>query len=247
MPVGVDNFEHLVTRGYYFIDKTKFIKELLDKKGNVTLFTRPRRFGKTLNMSMLQYFFEDMRTDDGSKKDNAYLFKHMNIMEVGEDYLAHMGNYPVISLTLKDAKQPDFGLAYEAIKQQIADEYFRHRYILLSESLSEKKEAYLNIMRRMADRSEYNKSIQFLSQCLEIYYGKKTIILIDEYDVLLENAFTQNFYNEMIGFIRSLFESAFKTNSSLEFAVITGCLRISRESNVSAVAETSEKRQGRFS
>ncbi len=245
--MGVDNFEHLVTRGYYFIDKTKFIKELLDKKGNVTLFTRPRRFGKTLNMSMLQYFFEDMRTDDGSKKDNAYLFKHMNIMEVGEDYLAHMGNYPVISLTLKDAKQPDFGLAYEAIKQQIADEYFRHRYILLSESLSEKKEAYLNIMRRMADRSEYNKSIQFLSQCLEIYYGKKTIILIDEYDVLLENAFTQNFYNEMIGFIRSLFESAFKTNSSLEFAVITGCLRISRESNVSAVAETSEKRQGRFS
>lgn len=168
-----------------------------------------------------------MRTDDGSKKDNAYLFKHMNIMAAEEAYLAHMGSYPVISLTLKDAKQPDFGLAYEAIKQQIADEYFRHLYILLSESLSEKKEAYLNIMRRTADRSDYNSSIQFLSQCLEIYYGKKTIILIDEYDVPLENAFTQNFYNEMISFIRSLFESAFKTNSSLEFAVITGCLRIS--------------------
>ncbi len=230
LPVGVDSFEHLITRGYYFIDKTWFIKELLDKKGNVNLFTRPRRFGKTLNMSMIQYFFEDMRTDDGEKKDNTYLFENMRIMEAGEAYLVHMGSYPVINLTLKDAKQPDFELAYEAIKRQIADVYFRHRYILRAESLSEKKEEYLNIMRRTADRSDYNQSIQFLSQCLELYYGKKVIILIDEYDVPLENAFTQNFYNEMVGFIRSLFESAFKSNSSLEFAAITGCLRISKES-----------------
>lgn len=230
LPVGIDSFEHLITRGYYFIDKTWFIKELLDKKGSVNLFTRPRRFGKTLNMSMLQYFFEDMRTGNGEKKDNAILFKNMRIMEAGEAYLAHMGTYPVISLTLKDAKQPDFELAYEAIKRQIADVYFYHRYILQAESLSEKKEEYLNIMRRTADRSDYNQSIQFLSQCLELYYGKKVIILIDEYDVPLENAFTQHFYNEMVGFIRSLFESAFKSNSSLEFAVITGCLRISKES-----------------
>ena len=197
LPVGVDNFEKLVTRGYYFIDKTWFIKELIDKKGDVNLFTRPRRFGKTLNMSMLQYFFEDMRMEGGGKKDNAYLFEHMNIMEAGEAYLVHMGSYPVINLTLKDAKQPDFGLAYEAVKRQIADEYFRHRYILQAESLSEKKEKYLNIMRLTADRADYNQSIQFLSQCLELYYGKKTIILIDEYDVPLENAFTQNFYNEI--------------------------------------------------
>ena len=93
LPVGIDNFEHLITRGYYFIDKTCFIKELLDKKGSVNLFTRPRRFGKTLNMSMLQYFFEDMRTDDGTKKDNTYLFENMKIMEAGEEYLAHMGSY----------------------------------------------------------------------------------------------------------------------------------------------------------
>lgn len=230
LPVGVDNFEKLVTRGYYFIDKTWFMKELLDKKGDVNLFTRPRRFGKTLNMSMFQYFFEDMRTDDGEKIDNAYLFENMKIMDAGEEYLAHMGSYPVINLTLKDAKQPDFDLAYAAIKRQIANEYFRHKYILQAESLSEKKEEYLNIMRRTADRDSYNQSIQFLSQCLEKYYGKKVIILIDEYDVPLENAFTQNFYNEMISFIRSLFESAFKTNGSLEFAVITGCLRISKES-----------------
>ena len=159
LPVGIDSFEHLITRGYYFIDKTWFIKELLDKKGSVNLFTRPRRFGKTLNMSMLQYFFEDMRTGNGEKKDNAILFKNMRIMEAGEAYLAHMGTYPVISLTLKDAKQPDFELAYEAIKRQIADVYFYHRYILQAESLSEKKEEYLNIMRRTADRSDYNQSI----------------------------------------------------------------------------------------
>lgn len=230
LPVGVDNFEHLITRGYYFIDKTWFIKELLDKKGSVNLFTRPRRFGKTLNMSMLQYFFEDMRTDDGEKKDNAYLFKDMRIMEAGEKYLAHMESYPVINLTLKDAKQPNFELAYEAIKWQIADEYTRHQYILQDERLCAEKDQYMDIRMRRADRSAYNNSIKFLSQCLELYYGKKTVILIDEYDVPLENAFTQNFYNEMVGFICSLFESAFKTNSSLEFAVITGCLRISKES-----------------
>lgn len=139
LPVGVDNFEKLVTRGYYYLDKTWLMKELLDKKGDVNLFTRPRRFGKTLNMSMLQYFFEDMRTDDGEKMDNEYLFEPMRIMEAGEEYLAHMGRYPVINLTLKDAKQPDFELAYAAIKRQIANEYFRHRYILQSESMSEKR------------------------------------------------------------------------------------------------------------
>ena len=230
LPVGVDNFEHLITRGYYFIDKTLFMKELLDKKGSVNLFTRPRRFGKTLNMSMLQYFFEDMRTDDGTKKDNTYLFANMQIMGAGEKYLVHMGNYPVINLTLKDAKQPNFKLAYEAVKWQIADEYARHQYILQDERLLAEKDQYMDIRMRRADRSAYNNSIKFLSQCLEVYYGKKAVILVDEYDVPLENAFAQNFYNEMAGFIRSLFESAFKTNSSLEFAVITGCLRISKES-----------------
>lgn len=230
VPVGVDNFEHLITRGYYFIDKTWFIKELLDKKAKVNLFTRPRRFGKTLNMSMLQYFFEDMRTDDGTKKDNTYLFENMKIMEAGEEYLAHMGNYPVINLTLKDAKQPDFALAYEALKWQIADEYARHQYILQDERLSAERDTYMEIRMRKADRGAYNNSIKFLSQCLEKYYRKKVIILIDEYDVPLENAFAEKFYKEMIGFIRTLFESALKTNSSLEFAVITGCLRISKES-----------------
>ena len=230
LPVGVDNFEHLISRGYYFVDKTWFIKELLDKKSSVNLFTRPRRFGKTLNMSMLQYYFEDMHTEDGKKRDNASLFENKKILQAGEQYLAHMGKYPVINLTFKDAKQPDFELAYDAIRRQVANEFLRHKFILQDDRLVEEKEEYLNIMRRKADRGSYNQSITFLSRCLEKYYERKVIILIDEYDVPLENAFTEKFYNEMIGFIRTLFESSLKPNTSLEFAVITGCLRVSKES-----------------
>lgn len=230
LPVGVDDFEKLLTRGYYFIDKTWFIKELIDKKGDVNLFTRPRRFGKTLNLSMLQYFFENMYTEAGIKQDNAYLFEDKKIMRAGESYLAHMGKYPVIKLTFKDTKQPDFELAYCAIKRQIAGEYLRHKFILQDERLADEKEEYLSIMRRKAGRDSYNHAIAFLSHCLEKYYEKRVIILIDEYDVPLENAFTEKFYEEMICFIRTLFESSLKTNKSLEFAVITGCLRISKES-----------------
>ena len=230
LPIGIDNFEKLVTRGYYFIDKTMLIKELLDKKGDVNLFTRPRRFGKTLNMSMLQSFFEYARDDKGGKKDNSYLFSGLRIMEVGEQYRSHMGQYPVINLTLKGGKQPDFELAYAMLKRQIAEEYKRHRYILDGDILEEDRQRYYQIMVEKADREAYADALQFLSQCLERYYGKKVIILIDEYDVPLENAYICGFYEEMIAFIRSLFESALKTNSSLEFAVVTGCLRISKES-----------------
>ena len=231
LPIGIDNFEKLITRGYYFIDKTLFIKDLLDNKGAVSLFTRPRRFGKTLNMSMLQYYFEDMRDEfTGEKKDNCYLFEGLNIMDCGEEYTSHMGKYPVINLSLKSAKQPTFERAFEELKKQIAYEYDRHKFILQDDKLSDKKERYLKIADVKGNISDYSNSLQFLSQCLEKYYNKKVIILIDEYDVPLENAFFEGFYDDMISFIRSLFESALKTNSSLEFAVITGCLRISKES-----------------
>lgn len=230
LPIGIDNFEMLITRGYYFIDKTLFIKELIEKKGAVTLFTRPRRFGKTLNISMLQYFFEDARGADGTKIDNTYLFDGLDIMQAGEEYLSYMGQFPVINLSLKSGKQPYFDLAYDMLIRQIAYEYQRHSFILKDERLAEQKERYLEIMREKAERSSYSDALLFLSRCLEMYYGKKVIILIDEYDVPLENAFFEGFYKEMLGFIRSLFESALKTNGSLEFAVITGCLRISKES-----------------
>jgi hypothetical protein len=230
LPIGVDNFEMLVTRGYYFIDKTMFIRELLEKKSNVNLFTRPRRFGKTLNMSMLQYFFEDARNREGEKVDNSYLFEGLNIMSQGEEYLSHMGQYPVINLSLKSGKQPTFDMAYSMICREISSEFMRHQFILKDDKLEPVKERYKMIMMEKGDRDDYNDSLKFLSECLELYYGKKTIILIDEYDVPLENSYFRGFYSEMIDFIRLLFESALKTNSHLEFAVITGCLRISKES-----------------
>jgi hypothetical protein len=231
LPIGVDSFEKLVTRGYYFIDKTMFIRELLEKKSDVNLFTRPRRFGKTMNMSMLQYFFEDARNRDGEKVDNSYLFEGLNIMSQGEEYLSHMGQHPVINLSLKSGKQPDFEMTYGSLLDEIQNEYFRHKYILLGNSLDEKHKCKFEEIRTGSpDNVAAAKSIEFLSECLELYYGKKTIILIDEYDVPLENAYFRGFYSEMIDFIRSLFESALKTNSHLEFAVITGCLRISKES-----------------
>ena len=230
LPIGIHNFEKLVTRGYYYIDKTMLIKELLDQKGDVNLITRPRRFGKTLNMSMLQYFFEDARDDRGGKKDNSCLFDGLRIMEEGEQYLSHMGQYPVINLTLKGGKQPDFELAYAMLKRQIANEYKRHRFVSQGDLLEEDRQRYYEIMVEKAGREAYIDSLQFLSQCLEKYYGKKAIILIDEYDVPLENAYMCGFYEEMSAFICSLFESSLKTNSSLEFGSITGCLRISKES-----------------
>lgn len=229
LPVGVDNYEMLVTRGYYFIDKTNFVKELLDLKGSVNLFTRPRRFGKTLNMSMLQYFFEDMRNQDGAKIDNTGLFEGLNIMRAGGEYLSHMGKYPVINITLKAGKRPTFESACTQLGWQIAMEYDRHSYVLDVLSDDDRGQ-YEKIMGRRASLDDYCTSLRFLSQCLEKYYGKKTIILIDEYDVPLENAYLRGFYQQMVDFVRSFFEAALKTNSSLEFAVVTGCLRISKES-----------------
>lgn len=230
LPIGVDNFEKLRREGYYYVDKTNMIRDLLDRKGEVTLFTRPRRFGKTLNMSMLQYFFEDARSPDGKVVDHRGLFEGLNIMQAGEKYLAHQGQYPVINLTLKSGKQPDFTMAYDMLIQQIAKEYERHRFILEDERLQGRKKTYLSVMRGDAPRSIYNSSLQYLTECLELYYGKKAVLLIDEYDVPLENAYLCGFYQEMVSFIRSLFESAFKTNPSVAFAVLTGCLRISKES-----------------
>ena len=231
LPIGIDNFEMLITRGYYFIDKTLLIKDLLDNKASVNLFTRPRRFGKTLNISMIQYFFEDRYNGyDGSREDNAYLFEGLNIASAGEKYTSHMGQYPVINLSLKSAKQGNLSMAFQCIREEIASEFKRHQYILKSDKLKDVEEKYRRIVSEEDDMTLYATSLKFLSNCLEKYHNKKVIILIDEYDVPLENAFFEGFYDEMIKFLRSLFESALKTNPSLEFSVITGCLRITKES-----------------
>ena len=227
-PVGVDDFGKLIQNGYYYVDKTLFIKELLDKKGDVTLFTRPRRFGKTLNMSMLKYFFEDSGSPE-QKEKNKRLFDGLAITNSGESYLKKMGKYPVISLSLKSAKQKTYQSAYHKLRRELAGEFDRHRQI--TESLHpEKAVRYRRILNETASEDEFSGALKFLSEVLRESTGEKAIILIDEYDVPLENAHFNGFYEEMAGFIRSLFEAALKTNPFLEFGVITGCLRITRES-----------------
>lgn len=227
LPIGYDNFREVIEGGFYYVDKTLFIKTLLNRKGKANLFTRPRRFGKSLNLSMLRYFFEDTG-DEESNNRNRSLFLGLNIMDAGDEYLSGLTAYPVISLTLKGAKQPDFHLSMVSIKRQIANEFRRHEKI--AGLLGSRKERFMKIMLEKGDEGDYIDSLAFLSQCLETVYKKRCLILIDEYDVPLENAWFLGFYGEMSSFIRSLFESALKTNECLEFAVITGCLRISRES-----------------
>ena len=231
LPIGVENFEKLLNEEYYYVDKTLLVKEVLDMKSDVNLFTRPRRFGKTLALSMLQYYFEEAYDRRGNKKDNSYLFEDMLILKEGTRYTRHMGQYPVISLTLKSGKQSTFDSCMSSLIFNIADEYDRHSFILKDNVLNEvDKKMYEGFMNREKSPKEYKESLKFLCKCLEKWYGKKVIILLDEYDVPLEGAYHYGFYDEMVDFIRGLFEAAFKTNNSLYFAVITGCLRISKES-----------------
>lgn len=226
IPIGIEDFAEIIRRNCYFVDKTLMIRDILDSGAMVTLFTRPRRFGKTLNMSMLQRFFEK------TGNDNSYLFEGLNITRAGEQYLAHMGQYPVINISLKSMKQPDFETAYATYKDIIKDEFSRHKAMVYKANVldSEETERYESFLKIDADYSAYNKAIGFLSKCLCKAYNKNVIILIDEYDVPLENSYFKGFYDKMIDLLRSVFESALKTNSSLEFAVLTGCLRISKES-----------------
>ena len=224
LPIGVEDFKRLVDNGYYFVDKTLMIKELLEDKETVNLFTRPRRFGKTLNMSMLQRFFE------ATEKSNVYLFDGLKIAAYPE-YMAYQGQYPVIGISLKSMKQASYTDAFYMYKNLIAKEYEKHKIILESNQILEsEKEIFRNIMEQRADQNVYLNSIRTLSDILAKYYKKNVIILIDEYDVPLENAYHEGFYDDMTNLIRSCFESALKTNPSLEFAVLTGCLRVSRES-----------------
>lgn len=226
LPISMDNFEKIIHGNYYFVDKTLFIKELLDMKGEVILFLRPRRFGNTVNMSMLQYFFEK------GEKDNTALFRGLDIMDAGEEYLAHMGKYPVISISLKSMKQCSYEQAFRMLQKIVAEEYSRHwRDVEKSGKLSEENlERYQRICEMKGVEADYADSLKFLSECLYICVGRKAVILIDEYDVPLENAYFSGFYDRMSMLLRSLFESALKTNDNLKFAVMTGCLRGSKES-----------------
>ena len=241
--VGYENFKEFIDEEMYYADKTLLIRDVLENGGKVTLFTRPRRFGKTLALSMLRTFFEAEVDRNGEAVDNRRYFSGMKVMECGEEVLSKMGRYPVIKLSLKSAMQPTLRGAFLKIRDEIVDEYGRHIYVDGSELLTPaQRQSFASfLLPRKAEeiRTEeelavemdlYSTALRTLSDCLYKYHGQKVVVLLDEYDVPLENAYFSGFYSEMIGFIRSLFESALKTNDSLEFAVVTGCLRISRES-----------------
>lgn len=231
LPIGIEDFKKLRECNHYYVDKTLFIKELLDNRGEVNTFTRPRRFGKTLALSMMKYFFEEDMNRNGDRADNSVLFAGLKIMNAGEKYTKHMGQYPVVSMSLKSAKQPEYELAYSCIINEIGKEFERHSYVLKGDKLSNvQKEQFIRFIERKATEAEYLTALEFLTRMLGKYFEKKAIVLLDEYDVPLENAWFRGFYGRMVDFIRSLFESVLKTNENLEFAVITGCLRIAKES-----------------
>ena len=226
LPVGIENFEEIRRNQYYYIDKTKLIEQLFDSLGKVSLFTRPRRFGKTLNMSMLKSFFE-IGTDT-SLFDGLYISENKELCE------QHQGQYPVIFLSLKDVEGLSFSEAKRRCIQLIKREAERFYGLKNSERLLDiDKKNYcrlLDMTVQEEDSDIVSSSMKMLSALLYKHYGKKTVILIDEYDVPLDKAFQHGYYKEMVHFIRGLLGEALKTNDSLAFAVLTGCLRVSKES-----------------
>ena len=228
LPIGIEFFDSMIEDGYYYVDKTLFIRDIIDKGAAFTLCTRPRRFGKTLNQTMLKNFFEDTAPIGG--KDTRPLFNGLKIESAGDEYMKHQGKYPVIFLSFKDAKQNTYEKSYNMLKNEIVEEFTRHAYVLNSITDINDQEMFEKLRNRKGTEEDYASSIKFLCRCLKKHHGKKTIILIDEYDVPLENAWSQKFYLDMIGFVRPLMSSALKGNEHLQLAVMTGCLRISKES-----------------
>ncbi len=231
LPVGIENFEEFTAENFYYVDKSLFIAELLQNWGKVNLFTRPRRFGKTLNMSMLKCFFEV-----GS---DPALFDGLKIMQEKELCEKYMGKFPVISISLKGVDGRSFASASAALRTAIGDEARRFGFLRKSTVLNqEEKDSYQRLIKVGTDsRALYDMtedvaaaSLKTLSQLLHKHYGQKVILLIDEYDVPLDKAFQAGYYDEMVSLIRNLLGNALKTNDSLYFAVLTGCLRISKES-----------------
>ena len=221
LPVGIDNFEKIRRNNFYYIDKTRLVEQALHNWSEVTLFTRPRRFGKTLGMSMLRSFFE-IGTDK-SLFDGLYISQNKSLCD------EHMGKYPVIFLTLKGVEGLTFADAKMMLKSILSTEMDRHYYLKTSEALTDEDKAYFVKMLTGTDEN-INDSLRKLSQLLYKHYGKKVVILIDEYDVPLDKAYQNGYYHEMVSLIRGLFGQALKTNDYLQFAILTGCLRISKES-----------------
>ena len=228
LPVGIENFKEIRTEGFYYVDKTKLIKQLLEQWGKVNLFTRPRRFGKTLNMSMLQCFFE-IGTDP-ALFDGLFISQNKDLCET------YLGKFPVIFLSLKNVDGLTFEEARYHLSELIGMEAERFQFLLDSDRLSDNDKKKYHALIDLSeghysmDKGILTSSLQILSQLLSRHYNQKTIILIDEYDVPLDKAFQHGYYTEMVSLIRGLLGQALKTNDFLQFAVLTGCLRVSKES-----------------
>jgi hypothetical protein len=223
LPVGISDFQEVIEGDYYYVDKSLFIKELMDAGGKAILIPRPRRFGKTLNLSMLRYFFEKV---DSSREG---LFHDLAIWQQGETYTRHQGKYPVMFLTFKDVKCSKWADCEVELRRVIADEYRKHQYVLdiLDEDMQKE---YRDIMRLAATDSAYRNSLKNLTVWLERYYGQRVVILIDEYDTPIQQGYLYDYYDDVIGFMRIFLSGALKDNSSLERGVLTGILRVAKES-----------------
>ena len=222
LPTGIENFKMMIDKSAYYVDKTNFIEDVLNEQ--VVLYTRPRRFGKTLNMSMLYYFFSI------KEKENVYLFDGLNISK-NKDALKHQNKYPTIFISLKEMKSLTFDAQISSFSNVIYELLEKNLEILSSDQLSDTTKDILNKLHNRSSSVEDLKiSLRVITNALYTYYQQKVIVLIDEYDVPLQAAYQNNYYEEMVEFLRSVFSSALKTNDALEKGVMTGCLRISKES-----------------
>ena len=223
LPVGIENFEEIRKEGFYYVDKTGLIRDLLNNWGKVNLFTRPRRFGKTLNMSMMKSFLEV--GGDKSVFDGLAISREKALCET------YMGKFPVVFLSLKGVDGLTFDLAYQALCGIVVEEFSRLRFLAASDKLAaDEKQYFKKILNGKYEEADIIGSLKKLSCLLEKHYGQKVVLLIDEYDVPLDKAFQHGYYREMVALIRGLFGQALKTNDFLQFAVLTGCLRVSKES-----------------
>ena len=223
--IGVSDFKMLRIRDNYFIDKSLFIKHIIDNQSSVALITRPRRFGKTLNMSMLKYYF------DITAKDSKELFVGLKIMEQGEKYTSKLGNYPVIYITLKDVQDSDYENMILDMKTAILEMYQQHMYLLESDKIYQfEKEKIMDILYGREDEVTLKNSVKELSKYLNRHYDKQCILLVDEYDVPLQNAYIKGYYDKAIEFFKTFYGTTFKDNSYLEKTVLTGVSRVAKES-----------------
>ena len=218
LPIGISDYVRAQS-DYYYVDKTMLIKEFLDQKSLVSLFTRPIRFGKTLNMDMLRVYFE--KTD----KDTSKYFKDKDIWKCGEGYRAHQGKYPMIFLTFKDVKFDSWQATVEKIKSLLQEEYGRHQELLSSDKISDYEKEYFNkVLSATENEVELSSSLEKLSKMLATHYDKAPIIIIDEYDTPIQEGYSKDFYDEIIGFTRNFFSGAFKDNKNLSYGILTGCI-----------------------